>query len=220
MYSAILSHATFPGPCKAGVDDREVCVHVRIAGRDGRSKTVGHPPQAQLAGLLIALSGKILSTKDAECKSAASALFRMFTQMSRIAEQHAERYKVDPKKEDASTQPERGTGESQRGVRRNESVVREMAEGVQLSGLAKSGHETAQVMHEMDARELGISENQSTTQYRICTKRKFHDAFGPWGSQNDGARLGNPAANTDLYIVQNFKMARAVVLPNQARSID
>ena len=29
---------------------------------------------------------------------------------------------------------------------------------------------------------------------------KFLDAVGPWGSQNDGARLGNPAANTDLYI--------------------
>ena len=193
---------------------------MRIAGRDGRNKTVGHPPQAQLAGLLIALSEKILSTKDAECKSAASALFRMFTQMSRIAEQHAERYKVDPKKEDASTQPERGTGAGQRGVRRRECVVRAMSEGVQLSGAARSGHEVAQVMHDMDAKTMAITENQTTTQYRVCTKRKFLDAVGPWGSQNDGARLGNPAANTDLYIVQNFKMARAVVLPNQARSID
>ena len=95
-----------------------------------------------------------------------------------------------------------------------------MSDGIALSGAARSGHETAKVMHDMDAREMGALENQTTTQYRVCTKRKFLDAVGPWGSQNDGARLGNPAANTDLYIVQNFKMARAVVLPNQARSID
>ena len=89
----------------------------------------------------------------------------MFTQLSRIAEQHAERSKVDPKKEDASTPPERGTGAGQRGVRQRECVVRAMSEGVQLSGAARSGHETAQVMHSMDAKHMGVSENQTTTQY-------------------------------------------------------
>ena len=197
---------------------------MRTAVRNAQNRSIGvGVAQARLANALIALSDQ-LNPKNVSCRcpSAASALKRMFVQIYRIVEQieNVERLKVDPKKEDVSTQPERGTGKSQQGVRRNESVVRAMTEGVQLSGLAKSGHETAQVMHEMDAREIGISENQSTTQYRICTKRKFHDAFGPWGSQNDGARLGNPAANTDLYIVQNFKMKRAVVLPNQARSID
>ena len=85
-----------------------------------------------------------------------------------------------------------------------------------LSGAARSGHETARTVHGMDAPEVGTLENQTTTQYRVYTKRKFAEAFGPWGSQNDGARLGNPAANTDIYIVQNYKMQRAAVLPNHA----
>ena len=94
--------------------------------------------------------------------------------------------------------------------------MRSLTEGIPTSGDAKSGHETAFVVHKIQSREMCASENQTTTQYRVCTKRKFKKAYGPWGSQSDGARLGNPAANTDLYCAQNYRLQKAVVMPNQA----
>ncbi len=36
------------------------------------------------------------------------------------------------------------------------------------------------------------------------------------GLPNDGARLGNPAVATDLYVIQNYRMKKAAVIPNQA----
>ena len=84
------------------------------------------------------------------------------------------------------------------------------------TGAARSGRETARTVHGMDSREMCAVENQTTTQYRVCTKRKLAEAVGPWGSQNDGARLGNPAVPTDLYVVQNHGMKKAAVIPNLA----
>ena len=189
------------------------CIHVRRAKTDCAHRAAGSTPQAQLADLVVELSRKVVHDK---CTSAAAALRPMLTAMARIADSNSGCYEVEPLKEHVSTRPERGTGENQRGVRRNESVLRACSEGVMLSRAARSGHETARAVHNMDGREVGTLENQTTTQYRVCSKRKFAEAFGPWGSQNDGARLGNPAANTDIYIVQNYKMQRAAVLPNQA----
>ena len=83
-------------------------------------------------------------------------------------------------------------------------------------GVARSGRAEGAVQG-INSSDIGFLENQGTTQYRVCGKRVFLDAFGPWGSQNDGARLVNPAVVTDIYIVQNAKKRRAAVLPNQAR---
>jgi hypothetical protein len=137
----------------------------------------------------------------------------MLTAMARIADDESERFAVNPIKGEVSSMPDRT---DQRGVRRSEAVVRACSEGIVTTGAAKSGHETARAVHGMDSREMGAVENQTTTQYRVCTKRRLAEAVGPWGSQNDGARLGNPAAATDLYVIQNFKMQKAAVIPNQA----
>jgi len=104
----------------------------------------------------------------------------------------------------------------QRGVRRCEAVVRALSEGIVTTGDARSGRETARTVHHIDSREMSALENQTTTQYRACTKRKFDQAFGPFGSQNDGARLGKPAAATDIYVVHNYRLQKAMVMPNQA----
>jgi hypothetical protein len=210
-YTGLLAHAAIGGECRDGLHAEGVCTHMRSVQAEFNNRSGGRTPQETLADLVVELSRAV--AKPIPCATAASALKRMFTAMSRIADFESERYAGNPLKDEVSTMPDRT---NQRGVRRRETVLRACSEGIATSGAARSGHETAKVMHDMDAREMGILENQTTTQYRVCAKRRFANAFGPWGSQNDGARLGNPAAATDLYVVQNHRMQRAAVLPNQA----
>ena len=165
-------------------------------------------PQDRLADLVVALSQAV---KD-KCTTAAFMLKRMLCVIAQQADNGSPRFAVDPLKANASSRPDLT---DQRGVRRSEAVVRALSEGIVTTGTARSGRETARTVHHIDSREMSALENQTTTQYRACTKRKFDQAFGPFGSQNDGARLGNPASPTDLYVIQNYNMKKAATLPNQ-----
>jgi len=166
-------------------------------------------PQEDLVDLLVVLTEAVKE----KCTTAAFVLGRMLSTIARVVDSDCERFVVDPRKAEASSRPDR---HDKRGVRRSEAVMRSLTEGIPISGDAKSGHETAWAVHKIESREMCASENQTTTQYRVCTKRTLEKAYGPWGSQNDGARLGNPASPTDLYCAQNYRLQKAVVMPNQA----
>ena len=64
--------------------------------------------------------------------------------IARAVDNECERFVVDPRKVEASSRPDR---QDQRGVRRSEAVVRALTVGIPTSGDAKSGHETARVVH-------------------------------------------------------------------------
>ena len=209
-YESLLATANLTGPCQNDLQ-KTGCKHMRGAKHDykRRKDASKGSPQECLAELVVALTGAVKE----KCATAAFLLKRMLSTIARVVDSECERFAVDPRKAEASSRPDR---QNQRGVRRSEAVMRALTEGIPTSGDAKSGHETAFVVHKIQSREMCASENQTTTQYRVCTKRKFKKAYGPWGSQNDGARLGNPAANTDLYCAQNYRLQKAVVMPNQA----
>ena len=207
-YASLNSHARLVGACTCGVDKRGRCSHVADAKRERAKLKFGCTPQMRLADLLIQMSRAV---HNSHCKQAALVLYRIFTAMSRIADSAAEAYVTDALKLDLAP-----AGQRRQGKRRDELVMRACAEGVIQRGLARTGRGEGAVQG-ITAADMCALENQGTTQYRVCGKRVFLDAFGPWGSQNDGARLGNPAVATDIYIVQNAKRQRAAVLPNQAR---
>ena len=166
------------------------------AKREHAKLKFGCTPQMQLADLLIQMSRAV---HNSHCKQAALVLYRIFTAMSRIADSAAEPYVTDALKIDLAP-----AGQRRQGKRRDELVMRACAEGVMQRGLARSGRGEG-VVQGITAADMSALENQSTTQYRVCGKRVFLDAFGPWGSQNDGARLVNPAVATDIFRVQNAK---------------
>ena len=104
--------------------------------------------------------------------------------------------------------------------RLDEGLERELTEVIVQKRKAVRGASLGGAVHGLRHTQVRDAENKGLAAYQNACWRHFHDrSSGVFALAEDGARIGNPSENTEVYIFQDLTAGRACVLPNQAPMI-
>lgn len=101
--------------------------------------------------------------------------------------------------------------------RLDEDLKKELAETVIQKRKAVRGTSLGSAIHGMRHTQVRDAENKKMAAYQNACWRHFDGKdSGVFTLAEDGARIGNPSENTEVYIFQDRSADKACVLPNQA----
>jgi hypothetical protein len=99
----------------------------------------------------------------------------------------------------------------------DEDLKRELTETIIQKRKAVRGTSLGSAVHGMRHTQVRDAENKKMAAYRNACWRHFQGReSGVFTLAEDGARIGNPSENTEIYIFQDQSAGKACVLPNQA----
>ena len=182
-----------------------VCCHLREVQEKVLEFINIETPQERLARQL----GLLAETYLSGCDACTRGFHRVVVAVIRYMKDVAESYKM------TNNFAVNDAGGGRQGVRYNENLKRLYAERIVQERKATQGHQVAKIIHGIGPSTISVWEAQSLLAYRAAGERIMKNASGVFTSFEDATPLGNPAAETQVYVWHAVEQNKSMLTPNK-----